>query len=180
MGTIDKYLLEAIDNYPYNLPEAIEALNYSLSYESENPIALCLMGQIYSEQLGQYEKAKSYFEEALQCDLHAIKIYPHYLNVLLWNDDLKEARKFIDYAFKVKGVDKGMLFYYSALIFEYEELYSEALKELKSGLKHCYNSGYIDFLKSQKERVKLKMKPLKQKKKKVKPKKKSKKKKKNK
>ena len=57
MTLSEKYLMEALDAYPYDLPKVIEALNYALSYDAENALALCLMGQFYSEQMAQYEKA---------------------------------------------------------------------------------------------------------------------------
>ena len=66
--TKSKYYFEALDNYPYSLPDCLEALNYALSYDPEDADSLCLMGRIYSEMLIDYEKAKLYFEEAMQCD----------------------------------------------------------------------------------------------------------------
>ena len=49
--TKNKYYFEALDFYPYNLPDCLEALNYALSYDSEDADALCLMGRIHSEVL---------------------------------------------------------------------------------------------------------------------------------
>jgi len=63
--TKSKYYFEALDNYPYSLPDCLEALNYALSYDPEDADSLCLMGRIYSEMLIDYEKAKLYFEEIL-------------------------------------------------------------------------------------------------------------------
>lgn len=55
--TKSKYYFEALDNYPYSLPDCLEALNYALSYDPEDPDVLCLMGRMYSEMLNDYEKA---------------------------------------------------------------------------------------------------------------------------
>ena len=66
---LDKYLFQALDAYPYNLEEAVESLNYALSYDDKNPIALCLMGQIYAENLRNYEEAKEYYQQALAADM---------------------------------------------------------------------------------------------------------------
>lgn len=44
--TKNKYYFEALDNYPYNLPDCLEALNYALSYDPEDADSLCLMGSI--------------------------------------------------------------------------------------------------------------------------------------
>jgi len=46
--TKSKYYFEALDNYPYSLPDCLEALNYALSYDPEDADSLCLMGRIYS------------------------------------------------------------------------------------------------------------------------------------
>ena len=60
MSTTQKYILQAFDNYPYNLPEALEALEYALSSDPQNTIALTLMGRLYAEQLNEYEMARDY------------------------------------------------------------------------------------------------------------------------
>ncbi len=82
MKTVDKYLFQALDNYPYCLEETIESLDYALSYDSKNPTALGLYGRIYSEQLQDYETAKSYFQEAIANNIYAIEVYPFYINAL--------------------------------------------------------------------------------------------------
>lgn len=43
--TTDKYIFQALDAYPYNLEETVESLNYALSYDDKNAVALCLMGE---------------------------------------------------------------------------------------------------------------------------------------
>ena len=59
MKNIDKYLFQALDNYPYSLEETIESLDYALSYDSKNTTALCLYGRIQTEQLQNYEEVDS-------------------------------------------------------------------------------------------------------------------------
>ena len=51
MSSIDRYLVKAIDAYPYNLEEAIESLDYALSGDNNNAATLCLYGRVYAEQL---------------------------------------------------------------------------------------------------------------------------------
>ena len=72
MKTVDKYLFQALDNYPYSLEETIESLDYALSYNNKNVMALCLYGRVQSEQLQDYEAAKVYFQEALAINIYAI------------------------------------------------------------------------------------------------------------
>ena len=129
MNTIlDKYLLQALDAYPYNLDEVVESLNYALSYNEKNPMALCLLGQIHAESLRNYEVAKEYFQQALAEDMYTLEVYPKYINVLLWNEDYKEAEKLIDFALTVKGTDKAMLYLKKAILFEHKRKYKKALK----------------------------------------------------
>jgi tetratricopeptide (TPR) repeat protein len=103
--TKNKYYFEALDNYPYSLPDCLEALNYALSYD-EDADSLCLMGRIYSEMLTDYEKAKLYFEEAMQCNMTNLNVPQYYIKCLLDNEDLEEAEKLIEYSLKIKGIDK--------------------------------------------------------------------------
>ena len=62
MTSIDKYLVQALDNYPYNLEDALTSLEYALSYNENNSQALCLYGRFLAEQFKQYEEAKPYFD----------------------------------------------------------------------------------------------------------------------
>ena len=54
MKNIDKYLFQALDNYPYSLEETTEALDYALSYDAKNTTALCFYARIEAEQLQNY------------------------------------------------------------------------------------------------------------------------------
>ncbi len=120
-NTLDKYLFQAIDAYPYNLEETIESLHYALSYNTKSTKALCLMGQLYAEQLKNYEMAKVYFQEVLSINIYALGVYEHYINVLLWNSDLAEAEKLIQFALKIKGMDKAVLLVKNAQLLEQKQ-----------------------------------------------------------
>jgi len=155
MGTLaNNYLLKAIDAYPYELAEASEALNYALSYDEKNTNALCLMGRIYAEQLNDFEKAKACYTQALAENINAVCIYPHYINVLLWNEDHEEAKKLIDFALTVKGSDKGVLYLKKAILSEQSMEYKKALKFLKKAKNHTYNTNYMEYLNEQEDRIK--------------------------
>ncbi len=162
-NTLDKYLFQAIDAYPYNLEETIESLNYALSYNPKSTKALCLMGQLYANQLKDYETAKAYFQEALSINIYALDVYEHYINVLLWNSDLEEAEKLIRFALKIKGIDKAVLLVKNAQIFEQKQHYKSALKELKKAKQFTYNNEFMEVINEEKTRIKSKMKPAKKK-----------------
>ncbi|PQA93627.1 hypothetical protein B0A69_11535 [Chryseobacterium shigense] len=151
--TKSKYYFEALDNYPYSLPDCLEALNYALSYDPEDADSLCLMGRIYSEMLTDYEKAKIYFEEAMQCNVGNLNTLPHYIKCLLDNEDLDEAEKLINYALKLKGIDKVRILIQKSLLFEIRWEYKKALEPLKEAKKYSYDQDVIDFLKSRRKIV---------------------------
>ncbi|MGO4708507.1 tetratricopeptide repeat protein [Chryseobacterium sp. 2TAF14] len=163
--TKSKYYFEALDNYPYSLPDCLEALNYALSYDPEDADSLCLMGRIYSEMLIDYEKAKLYFEEAMQCDVTNLNTPKYYIKCLLDNEDLQEAEKLIEYSLKIKGIDKATLWFYRALLSEKRGSFNNALKFLDQASKYCFNQYSLDIVKDRKKFIKSKM-PKKNKKKK--------------
>jgi uncharacterized protein (DUF302 family) len=45
MSNLNKHLMVALDNYPYNMEECIEALNYALSSEGQNALGSMPYGQ---------------------------------------------------------------------------------------------------------------------------------------
>jgi len=168
MGNLlDKYLFQALDAYPYNLEEAVESLNYALSYDDNNPIALCLMGQIYAENLKNYETAKEYYQQALAEDMYALDVYPNYISVLLWNEDYDEAEKLIDFALTLKGTDKAVLYVLKGILLEQKKDYKKAIKVLKIAKEYAYNNYFISHIEGEEKRIKDKM-PKKKKKKKKK------------
>lgn len=153
----NSYLFKAMDAYPYNLEETLEALNYALSYNNRDAHALCLMARVHAEQLHDYKTAKQYYAEALAEGLDVHHIYPHYIQTLLWNDDFKEAEKLIAYAFKVKGIDKGLLLLKKGQLYEATGNYKLAITTLKEAKKGGLNNSFVDYAKSEISRVKNKI-----------------------
>ena len=57
MGTLtNNYIFKALENYPYDLEEVMEALNYALSADDKNTMALTLMGRMYAENFINMKK----------------------------------------------------------------------------------------------------------------------------
>lgn len=131
MKSIDKYLFQALDNYPYSLEETVESLDYALSYDDKNTMALCLYGRVYAEQLQRFELAKDYFQQAIGIDIHALEVYPHYIQTLLLNEDFEEAEKLIAFALTIKGINKTEILLKSVLLLERKNEIKKALKTLK-------------------------------------------------
>jgi tetratricopeptide (TPR) repeat protein len=155
--TKSKYYFEALDNYPYSLPDCLEALNYALSYDPEDADSLCLMGRIYSEMLIDYEKAKLYFEEAMQCDVTNLNVPQYYIKCLLDNEDFHEAEKLIQYSLKIKGIDKSAIWFHRSLLSEKRGSLTNALKFLKVAEKYCFTSCNLDLVRERKKFIKSKM-----------------------
>lgn len=176
MKTIDKYLFQAMDNYPYWLEGTIESLDYALSYDNKNTMALCLYARIHGEQLLNYEEAKNYYQQALGININAIEIYPFYIQTLLLNEDYDEATKLIDFALTIKGINKVEILIQKLHLLELKKefkLVKQLLKEVR--LLVC-NSELDSYLDETKARVMAKLQILNPKDKKTPTKKKSKKK----
>jgi tetratricopeptide (TPR) repeat protein len=131
MKNTDKYLFQALDNYPYSLEETIESLDYAMSYDAKNTTALCLYARIQTEQLQNYEAAKTYFQEALAINIDAVTVYPYYLETLLLNEDYEEASKLIDFALTIKGINKMAILLKKVQLLERQHKIEEAIKVMK-------------------------------------------------
>ncbi|AUC86656.1 hypothetical protein CW731_04925 [Polaribacter sp. ALD11] len=165
MGTLtNNYVFKALENYPYDLEEVMEALSYALSADDKNTMALTLMGRVYAEKLYKYEEAIVYFKQALAENIHAFEVYAPYINTLFWNEDYKEAEEFIDFVLTVKGSDKAVLYLKKAILYEQLKEYKKALTFIKLAKEYAFNSEYIADINVEKDRIKGKM-PKKKKKK---------------
>lgn len=155
----NSYLFQALDAYPYELEETLEALNYALSYNSNDAHALYMMGRVYSEQLQEYETAKAYFAEAVAKQLEKTIVYPYYISTLLMNEDYEDAQKLIDFALTVKGTDKAWITLLQGILFEHQEKYKKAIKAFKKANGIATNNNFIEYVEKGISRVKNKLKP---------------------
>lgn len=155
--TKSKYYFEALDYFPFNLSECIDALNYALSYEPEDADSLCLMGRVYSEELKDYETAKKYFDEAMQQNIGNVNTPRYYIECLLNNEDYKEAEKLIAFALKLKGIDKSEILNCLSLLHERNFEYKQALGTLKEAKKFVYSRAALEILEDREKMIKSKM-----------------------
>ncbi len=151
------YLFKALEAYPYELEAAMEALNYALSYDAKNVKALCLMGKVYAEQLGEYEAAKECFEQALESSLELPYIYPDYIAILIMNEDLNEAQRVLEFALTIKGMDKAVLYNLQSWLFEVWRQYKMAIRAMEEVKVYAYNSDYQDYAEKEIVRIKKKL-----------------------
>lgn len=155
--THNPYLFKALDAYPFELDTTVEALNYALSYDPENTEALYLMADLYGYELGDYETAKSYYEQILSINLNIPKVYPDYLYILIKNEDFAEAQKLLAFALKVKATDKPLLRLMQGQLMEKQGAMKPALQAYKEAKKIGQNTTFINFAKSEIDRVKSKL-----------------------
>lgn len=160
------YLFKALDAYPFDLAETLEALNYALAYDANDVEALYLMGLVYAEQLKDYPKAIAYFEDAIAIQIDFSKVYPVYVFVLMNFEEYDKAQKALDFALTLKGMDKASLMRMQALIFEKNSKYKKAIKAFRKAKLLGMNNDFINFIDTEIRRVKEKIKPKKANKKK--------------
>lgn len=156
----NNYLFRAIEAYPYELEKAIEALNYALSYSPTSVQALCLMAKVQSEQLGDYELAKEYYEKALMSRLDIPEVYPDYIRLLINNEDYEEAQKLVAFARQVKGIDKAGIELTQASLFEANLEFDKAEKALNDAKLLGMNNDFINYVDEAISRVNKKRKVL--------------------
>ncbi|WP_461533691.1 tetratricopeptide repeat protein [Sinomicrobium sp.] len=157
MTSVHKYLFQAMDNYPYSLEDTLESLDYALSYDENNTMALCLYGRMLSEQLQRYEEAKTYFQKALTIDVNAVEVYPYYIETLLYNEDFEEAGALIDFALKVKGISKIDIKWREVQLYEMKMELDEALSLAEKLKLYVFDSSWNKTIKETTRRLKKKI-----------------------
>ncbi|WP_341902005.1 hypothetical protein [Fluviicola taffensis] len=155
--TTNSYLVKALDYYPYNLEEALESLNYAMAYEENNPIALCLMGRVNLEIFKDYALANSYFREALAANVNYLETYAYFLDCLLIQEDFDEMNKLLTFARLRKGIDRGLLFYYEALLLEKQLKFKKAQKAIKEAMLLAQTGSFMSDLEEMKKRIEKKI-----------------------
>ena len=153
----NKYYLQALEAYPYDLTEALESLSYALSYKSDHAGAHCLSGQLNLEQLKQFEKAEYHFKQALISDINYVATYEHYSMLLILLKEYERAEKLIKYAYTVKGVNLASMQYREGLLNEYQKKLSDAKRLMKLAFDNSCNEEERTFLMKELGRVKSKL-----------------------
>ena len=154
MNSVNKYVLQALDNYPIYLEETMESLSYALSYDESNTMALCLMGRVHAEQLFDYEQAKGYFQEALAHNVQAVEVYPYFIQTLIDMGEYEAAKKTIKFALTLPAMPLAGIWIKKALLFEKMRKYKKALKALKMAKLENVDLDFSSSLKSIEDRIK--------------------------
>lgn len=146
-----------MEEFDYNIESAVEALNYALTYDENNTMALTLMGRLYAEKLFEYDTAIDFYKRVLAERINAFEVYNVYIEALLNNEDYKEAAEFISFAFTVKGVNKAMLYLNKGVLNERLLNYKEAMTMVKEAVKYNYDADFTYAIEEVKKRIKGKM-----------------------
>ena len=159
MSTLaDQYYIKALDQYPFNLEEAIENLNYALSNNNDHVGANYLMGKLHREQLNNFQKAEEYYSMALASNPNDINACIDYTLLLITLKEFKKAEKLISYTEKLKGIDIAIIKTYKGLIYEYKYKYNKAITFYEKAKLEAYNEDCINQLNIEIKRVKMKKK----------------------
>jgi tetratricopeptide (TPR) repeat protein len=159
--------LQALDNYPYDVEQCIEKLQYVLG-SSNHAGAHYLMGRIYAEQMQDYKNAKTYYKTALCLEYEYTPTYYYYAQMLINNSDYEEAKKVLEVGFTLLECDQASLKYLYGIMFEKQEVYKKAKGCFKTAKGLALNNDFRSFMDSELKRVKEKQDALKPKKKKTK------------
>ncbi len=153
MNAADKYYLKAKDNYPYNLEEALEALDYGLSHDDAHAGLLTLQGKIYYRDLSRFDAARENFELALYHEPGYIHAYYEYIRLAIMMDDFAKVEKLISKALAVRGIDKSRIYYHEALMLEKQGIYTDAINSMKKAMLHCQDKNCNEFFAGEMERL---------------------------
>ena len=154
----DTYYLKALNLYPYDLDQVIEALNFAISYDKDHAGAHCLLGNLNMYQLGKISEAENHFEKALASDLNYVETYYSYTNLLIQIGEYGKAKKLINYAYKIKGINISRLKHSEGLIAETMGQLHKAKRDIKFAYDRSYNKAERIFLEEELDSVNSKLK----------------------
>lgn len=156
INTYEVMYIQARDNYPYNVDECIEKLQYVIAADDEHAGAHCLIGQIYEEQLEDYKQAEYYYRMTLYLDKEYMPVYYQYANMLINRDRLEEGLKIIEAGLKIPGISTARMAFLQGLLYEKYEMYATAIGYYTAAKKAAMNNHFMDSMDEQIKRVKAK------------------------
>lgn len=153
INTYEVMYIQARDNYPYNVDECIEKLQYVIAADDEHAGAHFLMGRIYEEQLEDYAQAEYYYRMTLYLNRDHLPVYHQYAHMLINRNRLDEALKIIEAGLKVPGIDAAALHGLLGLLYERYEMFSTATDYYNEAKMGCLDSHFMGEMDSHIKRV---------------------------
>lgn len=154
----DQYYVKAMDSYPFSLEEAVENLNFALSYDNEHVGANYLMAKLYMELIFDFEQAESYFKRALGSDPYNQNVCLDYALLLLNMKEFEKAEKLIEFVLGFKDADLARVYHLVGVQCEYQHQYDKAIMYYEDALLEAYNEEITNALEGEIKRVKAKQK----------------------
>jgi len=158
LSVADQYFLKAQSNYPYDIEDVVENLNYALSYEDDHPQANFLLGLIQMYNLKDFGKAEQCFDRVLECDLNFTDVYKYYSMLKIWKSDFDGAMKLIKFGLKVPGMDVCTMLMIQAMVYECKGDFANAKSVLKNAKMISLDTATECRIKGNLTRIKGKMK----------------------
>ncbi len=166
LNIADQYYLKAkgaMAGFCSDWEEACESIGYAISYDENHCPSLCLLGKIQAQYLNDYEAAFENFDKSIAANINYVQVYPEYIKVLIWANELARAKKLLEFARKIKGVDVAELYWCEGYIHEVESNYKLGMKCLKKAKANIYNDDYMYFIENEERRIEGKLKKAKKK-----------------
>lgn len=154
----ETYYLKALDDYPWALSDALENLQYALSYDDTHPGANCLMAKLQMEQLKNYEAAENYLHIALATDGTFLCAYEQLLQLYLHQNRLKKAESLLKYMSKLPTARESVLSAGLAFILEKRGHLKLAKQHIKRAVAYAENSDTLSYYEESLSRIKRKLK----------------------
>lgn len=154
IDTYEVMYIQARDNYPYDIDECIEKLQYVIAADDEHAGAHCLLGQIYDEQLEDYKQAEYHYRMTLYLNRDYTPVYYQYIWLLIRHNRLEEALKIIDIGLTVQGIEEATMMYFKGILYEKYEMYNTAIEYFNEAKKKCFNNSFMNEMDDQIKRVK--------------------------
>ena len=152
----DQYFLKALENYPYDFHEAIEALNYTLSYAEEHAGAHCLLGRIYMTELKCTKHAQHHFELSLMYDVTYVESYYNYPYLLISIEEYRKAQRLLYQGMQIRGINKWNILTLSGHLYECQGKWDLAKLSFQNADFYSLSHNQIEYITDSLKRVKSK------------------------
>lgn len=142
------------------IDEALELYHEILSCDPTYGKAHNDLGWIYVTKFSDYTKAESHFTLALKYDPELPYVYLHLGRLYTDKRAYNKALDVLQKGLRISGADVAALYSAMAYVYECQFDYVNAIRFLKLAKMNAGNTDFMEWIKSDKKRVKMKMNTL--------------------
>jgi tetratricopeptide (TPR) repeat protein len=153
----DRYYFKAEDAYPWDLEEAMENLEYALSYDNNHPEANRLMGCFYRDIKVRPGQAEDCFIKSLCEEPTYLKALEDYILLTIKFNKLEQARKLLAEYTKMDGAEQSQIFLLEGMILEKEHAFDMALQRFEQAILFAVDPEFISSTETVIERINKKL-----------------------